>query len=395
MNEKQIKLKEIFTLTNTEIHNIFLRNHGSNKEEHIREVKNDLRKTMTSCGLEKEDIINYPLDDLVKSAENNVSREYSVFFKNCEDDDQNSDPFKGIICLEEKTHLKDFFKIYNFLKEISNYEIKENNLFSDSWHLLYFFAQLQKNVNEKISQEYFPKIKEKFSHIHLEEELAMSESIFVPLIKNVLEVYKNGGDLENLLNADEFLKLMKKNFEESFVWCDREDEDYKRYNFFMDMIKNLRDKDMEEKGKIIKMKNELMFKNGIKEIESKRQVTTIIPYFKKLDHFNSYDIKYLISALRQCKINEFELRPNVSNFIEILSFFLKAEKDLFSNHLVKYIESLKSMLVSFSNGFIFWNEMEVFYERSSTKTSIQYFEEKDTKTNDIIQYLMCNILHFK
>ena len=254
---------------------------------------------------------------------------------------------------------------------------------------------MQKNVNEKISQEYFPKIKEKFSHIHLEEELAMSESTFVPLIKNVLEVYKNGGDLENLLNVDEFLKLMKKNFEESFVWCDREDEDYKRYNFFMDMIKNLRDKDMEEKGKIIKMKNELMFKNGIKEIESKRQVTTIIPYFKKLDHFNSYDIKYLISALRQCKINEFELRPNVSNFIEILSFFLKAEKDLFSNHLVKYIESLKSMLVSFSNGFIFWNEMEVFYERSSTKTSIQYFEEKDTKTNDIIQYLMCNILHFK
>ena len=395
MNEKQIKLLEIFTLANTQIQNIFLRNYGPSKEEPIRRLKDELRKTMTSCGLEKEDIINFPLDDLVKSVENDVSREYSVFFKDFQDDDQNSDPFKGIIYLEEKTHLKDFFKIYNFLKEISNYEIKVNNLFSDSWHLLFFIAFLDDLRKEKLIKEYFLKVKEKFSHIHLKEELALCKSTFINVTQNLIDLYKNGGDLENFLNADEFLKLMKKNFEESFEWCERDDRDYRRYGFFLDFTGKINDKDMEEKGKIIKIKNELLFKNGIKEIESKRQVTTIIPYFKKLDHFNSYDIKYLISALRQCKINEFELRPNVSNFIEILSFFLKAEKDLFSNHLVKYIESLKSMLVSFSNGFIFWNEMEVFYERSSTKTSIQYFEEKDTKTNDIIQYLMCNILHFK
>ena len=61
-----------------------------------------------------EDIINYPLDDLVKSVENNVSREYSLFFKNCEDNDQNSDPFKGIIYLEEKADLKFFFKFTIF-----------------------------------------------------------------------------------------------------------------------------------------------------------------------------------------------------------------------------------------------------------------------------------------
>ena len=110
MNEKQIKLLEIFTLANTQIQNIFLRNYGPSKEEPIRRLKDELRKTMTSCGLEKEDIINFPLDDLVKSVENDVSREYSVFFKDFQDDDQNSDPFKGIIYLEEKTELGYFFK---------------------------------------------------------------------------------------------------------------------------------------------------------------------------------------------------------------------------------------------------------------------------------------------
>ena len=148
-----------------------------------------------------------------------------------------------------------------------------------------------------------------------------------------------------------------------------------------------------EKGEIIKNKNVLLIKQGIKEIECKR-LSTIFPYFKKIDHLNSYDIKYLNKGLDCCKFNEFELRPNVANFYEILSIIQKAENEVFSNHLVQYIESLKSMLVSLSNGFIFWKEMEVSYERSSTKTSIQHFVEKDKKTNEIIQSLIRKILRF-
>ena len=112
----------------------------------------------------------------------------------------------------------------------------ENNLFSDSWYLFYFLAYLEKLCNNKLAKEYFPKIKEKFSHIHLKEKLEMCESTFLAIVGKIVEFYKNGGDFENLFNPDEFLRQMKKNFEESFEWCERGDQDYERYKFFFEMV---------------------------------------------------------------------------------------------------------------------------------------------------------------
>ena len=123
MNQNQTKLLEIFTQVNNEIESIILNPFNNQRDEHIDNLKKTIENRLSSCDLTFDDVVNYPLQDLVNSVENKISREYTKY-SNDSQDETDSDPFKGIIYLEKKDFDYYFLKYSDLLQQMSNINLK-------------------------------------------------------------------------------------------------------------------------------------------------------------------------------------------------------------------------------------------------------------------------------
>ena len=123
------------------------------------------------------------------------------------------------------------------------------------------------------------------------------------------------------------------------------------------------------------MKYEEKFMNVKNKHKNRKPGTKISNFW-----MNQQQIDLYIENFRIDNFNEYALRPNVAIFIDFLSsIFEKAQKNLFSDRLYKFMKNITNMLTSFLLGDILWLEMKEFHNQNweISRTDDKYFEEKE------------------
>ena len=409
------KIKEICILFNNEIEKIVLAKlRPYEKSKMIEDSKRNLLDSLEKNSLRMDDVLKYPLEELVKSVDNKVSAEYYLYCKEIESQNQQKeelkpkdesedaqseeslkpcvDEFSGIIYLQKKSVSKDFLSFFNLMNRASSCVFIEKE-FEDLLTILMELVLTRDEKDEDIIR-FIEKLKERVPY--LTESFEKIESIKgrdkmekILYFLHEIDGKNDYAGWKQSLNFDSDLEKMKLNAHENILeWNFRSDENYLR----VDLITNiLRKTSPTEELKILaeKSKNEYedRFKKVSDEIE-KNKSEIILSCLRKYPVLNEREIGFYIQNSKFYELNPFNLRPNAALFLDYLSFFEKATPKLISTTVEKFIINAKKMITSFLQGFIWRDEMEMMWRRSCMKIENLLKDEKE-----LGQTIVNNILH--
>ena len=240
-------------------------------------------------------------------------------------------------------------------------------------------------------------MKELFSHIP-EIQSITYDNCGDEINKFIQDCEKNGkANYKALLNFDEEIERSLANADKyPSEWTLKKDENYNRSMTICALINKQKFTVCEEAREISKIslkEYEEKFMNVKNKHKNRKPGTKISNFW-----MNQQQIDLYIENFRIDNFNEYALRPNVAIFIDFLSsIFEKAQKNLFSDRLYKFMKNITNMLTSFHRGDILWQEMKEFYNQNweIVRTNDKYFEDRDNKAVEKIKSLIDDILRFR